>query len=160
MNYPIKFDKMKRIHFILLFLLLGSCTKYDEGPVFSIRSKIRATTGHWRIEKYYINGVDSSQTTLHGSTYNLDLFYENYGSFAYHLYDINKICTTNTIGYYCGGGSYTVDSRKNYISFLSSKVILKFSTYEIKRLKPHDEMILEMSHNGIDNRIELRKIDE
>ncbi len=39
-------------------LLLGSCKKYEEGPMVSLKSKKERVSNTWKIEKAYRNGND------------------------------------------------------------------------------------------------------
>jgi len=53
---------MKR-YFILLFLsvlLLDAC-KYEHGPFLSCRTKTQRITGVWDVDKYLVDGVDSTR---------------------------------------------------------------------------------------------------
>jgi hypothetical protein len=55
---------MKTVKIFSLALLavafvLGSCSKYEEGPAFSLRTKKARVAGTWKVEKY----VDSDGTT-------------------------------------------------------------------------------------------------
>ena len=51
---------MKNLLFILFAILLCSCKKYKEGPAISLRTKTNRITGTWKIEKLYINDIDST----------------------------------------------------------------------------------------------------
>lgn len=39
-------------------VLLASCGKYEDGPGFSLRSKVSRIDGTWAVEKYSEDGVD------------------------------------------------------------------------------------------------------
>jgi hypothetical protein len=41
-------------------LVLNSCGKYDDGPLFSIYSKTERVTGHWRFDKVVEDGVNKT----------------------------------------------------------------------------------------------------
>ena len=56
---------MKTIKFLSIALLamtfvLGSCSKYEEGPAFSLRTKKARLTGVWKIEKFVSNDGSTS----------------------------------------------------------------------------------------------------
>ena len=65
---------MKKSSILLLFIVLAmglsTCKRYPDGPWFSLRTKMARITGtdfrntkpmkHWGIEKYLVNGVDST----------------------------------------------------------------------------------------------------
>ena len=54
---------MKKIIYsltILAGLHFSSCSKYEEGPGISLRSKKSRLVGEWRIDKMYINDQDAT----------------------------------------------------------------------------------------------------
>ncbi|HBF89045.1 MAG TPA: hypothetical protein DDX39_10425 [Bacteroidales bacterium] len=54
--------KKSVIFVIAVFLLVGNgCQKYEEGPWLSLRSKENRVVGTWVVDKYHINGVDSTE---------------------------------------------------------------------------------------------------
>ena len=46
--------------FIFLAGILSTCKKYPEGPLISLRTKVQRLTGTWKVEKYLIDGADST----------------------------------------------------------------------------------------------------
>ncbi len=58
------FIMLKKLpYFFLLFLLasvLFTCKKYPEGPRISLRTKVQRLEGRWVVEKYLIDGADST----------------------------------------------------------------------------------------------------
>jgi hypothetical protein len=44
----------------IIALLLATCKKYEEGPLISLRTVKNRIYGKWKIEEYFINGVDSA----------------------------------------------------------------------------------------------------
>lgn len=54
--------KSKIVLFGLLFLILGACTKYEEGSNFSLLSAKARLVNHWDIISYEIDGVNQSIT--------------------------------------------------------------------------------------------------
>lgn len=62
---------------ILFFALIiaDSCSKYPDGPKFSLRTKKARAAGDWKIETIAKNGVDitSSYLDLVGANYRLDV---------------------------------------------------------------------------------------
>ncbi len=59
---------MKNIKIILLFIFLAgilpTCKKHPDGPTISLRTKKSRVMGHWDINKYLVNGADSTQSLL------------------------------------------------------------------------------------------------
>ena len=53
---------MKRILLILLILagIIAGCKKFEDGPCFSLRSVKNRITGTWKVDKFYIDGADST----------------------------------------------------------------------------------------------------
>ena len=51
---------MSKLIVILTILLVGvSCTKFEEGPGFSIRTKKSRLIGEWELVEYMVDGADS-----------------------------------------------------------------------------------------------------
>lgn len=44
--------------FALTIPAIQSCKKYEEGPVFSVRSRAERVANTWKVENYKINGTD------------------------------------------------------------------------------------------------------
>ena len=66
--------------FFTLVVLLSNCRKYDECKVFSLRSDTKLLTrGIWRIEKYEVNGIDSTDYILNNPNY-ADLHFDDDGT--------------------------------------------------------------------------------
>ena len=74
---------MKQLKVILIFVFLSTilctCGKYPDGPWFTLRTKMSRITGEalrnnspqkssWGINKYLVNGVDSTQALLSRTT--------------------------------------------------------------------------------------------
>jgi hypothetical protein len=56
---------MKRVlFFFLLTIVFFACNKYEEGPSFSLRTKKHRLVNTWAIDKYYVNGSDSTVAFL------------------------------------------------------------------------------------------------
>ncbi len=61
---------MKKLRILSMALLavtfvLGSCSKYEEGPALSLRTKKARLTGQWKIEKYVdADGEESEPNQL------------------------------------------------------------------------------------------------
>jgi hypothetical protein len=68
----LKINKMKKISLLLVTIAmvsLWSCGKYEEGPMFSLRSKTGRIAGTWEYEKILENDVDVTSQSTAGSTY-------------------------------------------------------------------------------------------
>ncbi|MEW6468335.1 MAG: hypothetical protein AB1458_05385 [Bacteroidota bacterium] len=65
---------MKKVVFVLgIIVIISACKKYEEGPVFSLRSKKARVDNTWKIEKYYENGVDLTAAVLSAEDITIDL---------------------------------------------------------------------------------------
>lgn len=54
--------KSKLLLFLLASFLLASCKKFEEGPIFSLRSRKARITGTWTYQTIEVNGVDVKQS--------------------------------------------------------------------------------------------------
>lgn len=53
-------------------LFISSCKKYPDGPLISLRTKQARITARWQMEKYLVNGADSTEKLNPGnSKYNI-----------------------------------------------------------------------------------------
>jgi len=70
---------MKNLLFILFAfaILLCSCKKYKEGPAISLRTKTNRITGTWKIERLYINDIDSTNEYQTKLEYKIKLSKDN-----------------------------------------------------------------------------------
>ncbi len=50
----------KCVLIIAVSLFLLSCKKYEEGPLFSFRSKTERLSNTWKVQQYFENGVDKT----------------------------------------------------------------------------------------------------
>ena len=61
--------KTRKIIILLVLAVLFSinfisCKKYEDGPTISLRSKTQRLVNSWQLEKYYLNGVESTSSLL------------------------------------------------------------------------------------------------
>jgi len=71
---------MRKLLYLMLIytVLLCACKKYKEGPAISLRSKLNRIEGTWKVEKFYINDIDST-----------DLYYQKLGCKIIFTKDMN-----------------------------------------------------------------------
>ena len=116
----------------LVILISYGCTKYDDGPAFSLRTKKARLSGEWELEEYNINGV--SQLT--GSDYNIIWEFERNGDF------------TQTLDYgsysYNYNGEWEFDDNGEELEIQTS---YGTQTWEINRLSSND-LWLEVTTNN------------
>jgi hypothetical protein len=46
--------------FFIVTIIFSSCHKFPDGPYFSLRTRKARVTGTWKVEKYYVNNIDST----------------------------------------------------------------------------------------------------
>ncbi len=70
-KFNLKFIMMKTIKLIsililssLMFTGINSCGKYQDGPALSLVSKEKRVVNSWKLEKYYWNGTDATNSLL------------------------------------------------------------------------------------------------
>jgi hypothetical protein len=72
----IKLTSMKKISLFLMavaMVSLWSCGKYEEGPMFSLRSKTGRIAGTWVYDKILQNDVDVTSQSTANSTYEMTI---------------------------------------------------------------------------------------
>lgn len=171
---------MKKVLFLILAYtaLLCSCKKYAEGPLISFRSSLNRIEGTWKVDKFYINDIDSTdlyyqklgckikftRDIFQDGSYIVQLFSCNngktlYGGWAFYHRDLDA--PYNAIEF----SGFPRDTSFNFI--IGFKIACYdtipnsiFGLYEIRRLT-NRELILEVgghSNNcGKFKRIELKK---
>jgi len=160
---------------LITFLVLTACTKYDEGPKISLRRDFKKFLGTWHIDKFYVNGFDSTASLKKEYGDSLYIKYytkykDNYYQEAYN--DIYLFKRINEVVYYFKY-YYLINSSDNFEIYnknevygiaLNSTGILGVEnhngwvTWKIKRLTKK-----EMNLEAIDNsntlfRLEMTKV--
>ena len=112
-------------------IALSSCSKYEDGPAFSLRSKKERVANTWKVEKAYDNGND---VTGSFDQYELELLSSNSATLAalYNIGDFNFEFQTS------GTWSLENSSEDLRLDFENNDAD---RTYEILRLK-EDELWL------------------
>ncbi len=137
----------------LIILGISACTKYPEGPAFSLRTKTNRVAGVWHIHKYEIDGVDSLQHM------GFETHEYVFGSSSCDRTFYGRNCTN------CAGPgsewSFSTIDKKLLINLLyipatspfsysvNSTAGITYDSWEIMRLK-NKEMILE-SYSDVSN---------
>ena len=49
-----------KLFLILICFVTFSCKKYEDGPTVSLRTKKARVVNKWKVDSYYINGVDKT----------------------------------------------------------------------------------------------------
>ncbi|MEM9984183.1 MAG: hypothetical protein AAF804_03740, partial [Bacteroidota bacterium] len=85
MKFGINSNKLLIIGLLLAFVLgLNACRKYEDGPTFSLRSKVERATNNWTAQSISRNSIDE---TLFFLSYTLDLASNGNFIWRYDLVD-------------------------------------------------------------------------
>src|SRR5262245_24156198 len=65
--------------FAIITVVIAACSKYEDGPAFSLKSKKSRLCGEWVLEAYLYNDVDqtASMDTILGADYVLEIEKDN-----------------------------------------------------------------------------------
>jgi len=75
-----------------MVFILGSCSKYDDGPYLSLYSKEKRVQGRWYFTRVKYNDVDSTESYRYNPTHTLE-FYTNpdrkalWNAFTWNIFD-------------------------------------------------------------------------
>ncbi len=131
--------KTKIIQIVTVALLatavLPSCSKYPDGPKFSLLTKKQRLTGDWTIESVTFNGND--QTALYKT-----LVGENY------VLDIEKDGKYKVSGNAPDDGTWKLGEDKDDVYFTSSKPGATEQSNKILRLKSKELWLKSTASNG------------
>lgn len=156
------FTMQKTILYMLLMIFvleLGSCKKYPDGPVISLRTKCQRITGEYQLEKYIVNSIDSTNSLSHS------VYFPQQGSYSTFQYQYKFLKEDLQLIEPYIGGSWELISKKEKLRLFpsyhdSSQVqyyeILKKGDYEILRLT-NKEFWLGSSEGGVNREIHLKK---
>ncbi|PHR49860.1 MAG: hypothetical protein COA32_01625 [Fluviicola sp.] len=113
---------------IVTVLNFSSCSKYEDGPMFSLRTKKARLTGEWEV-------VRIGNETFPQDGYSVEMEFEKDGDFRYtYSYDTYS---------YSYNGEWEFSSDKEEVDIIIDNQV---ETFEILRLK-NDELWLEASDN-------------
>jgi len=171
---------MKKLFNLLIFfaVFFSACNKFEEGPAISLRSKLSRIEGTWKVEKFYVNDVDS--TDLYYQVFGCEIKFTNEvlinGKYVVQLISCNNGKTLNGNWRFRHRDSsapynavefsgFPIDTSFNFIIGMKSMCYDTvpnsiWGLYEIRRLT-NRELILERGRwNNLCNkikRIELKK---
>ncbi len=58
---------MKKVAILVLMaivVIIPGCKKYEDGPMLSFRSKMHRVVNSWRLDAYYLNGVEATSSLI------------------------------------------------------------------------------------------------
>lgn len=116
-------------------ITLPSCSKYQDGPKFTLLTKKARLEGPWEIESVSSNGTDvtSSYKALVGQNYELEI--EKDGNYTSSGIDADK-------------GTWTLGEDKDDIRFLSNDPGSKEDSYRILRLTSKELWMRQTTSSG------------
>ena len=143
--------------------MLTTCNKYEDGPFISLRSAKKRVIGEYELEKYFVDGADSSSVIQslindYGYTYHFGDYFDRNTSIATY-------CNNNDSCKRFFGSWYFIDSAKKmriYGNPGASGWTFPFQTYEKKewqilRLK-RKEMWIAADIDGKNYELRFNKI--
>ena len=141
--------------FFLSSLIIFSCKKYPDGPLFSVRAPSQRIIGAWKLKSYMINGTDSinifsNYNIIPGVDFKDPVINDTFSYLIRGGMDTN-IYVTNI-------GLYELKNKKNELVLTSTKIVNQLNldgplmsstavTYKILRLKKK-ELWLQTDYNG------------
>lgn len=131
MTYFAIFVKMKHFYKILLLILcisITSCKKYEDGPAFSLMSKKARLSNIWKVDTYYLNGVDKTTQYRQKVTREKLVIYQS-GNFEFS--ELSSWIWS--VPYTTGVWKFIND--KEGLEMTSDNSTVKTKTYKILRLK-------------------------
>lgn len=150
---------------LLLIVFLISCKKYDEGPWISFNSKDKRLIGTWEVEKFTVNGYDS---THYFRKYDSPIFAIVESGIYISLEDVLTAPNNPRKGL---SGYWIFEDKKRELKWIFSNQgtqqetwidmgplgVNRTSFWEIKRLKMED-LFLETNYDNVHYRIEFTRI--
>jgi hypothetical protein len=130
---------------VALVLLSGvSCSRYEEGPNFSMRSKFQRACNVWVIDKVFKEGNDI--------TTDFTSYYRNYQLNIFDTKTYTKSWTTNVAILYDEAGTWKLTDAKTKLYFGNTR-----GDYEYKILRLANlQLWVEYEENGSTYQLQLR----
>jgi len=116
--------------FSILFLFVGGCKKYPDGPVLSLRTRKHRLCENWKRVKEYENGTDITPQVM-PIIYSESRNIFTDGSFSYNL------VTNNGTVSYSGSWSFSTDQTIVFFSYYAGATPVN-DAFLILRLKEGD----------------------
>ena len=155
------------LSFICLIAFVSSCSKYDDGPAFSLLTKTQRVTGTWTLTKVIVNGEEMSPDDTYTNTY--DWYCSNTG--MYYSYDLIESDSYETTWEFDKDGDFshleystsnyqTLDSFScvNYQAYISNNITnATNSTYADWEFSS-DKLELEIDYGGTSQDFEITRL--
>lgn len=149
---------------VIVIMINTSCKKYDEGPWISLRSKENRMDGVWNINKYMVNGYDSTSyfNKYEEATFRFNIDWSGQLSIycTDHHINPNPRMSLSSRWYWDNNKQDILieiyDSNDGVEPPFSPLAVDNTCDWEIKKLKKK-EFYLETTDNGIHYRLELKR---
>ena len=120
---------------LLATAFVASCSKYEDGPKISLRTKKARLSNTWKLELYTINGQDKTQEFLAIAGQNYRLRIEKDGKYS-------------TEGNFPDQGTWELGEDKDDIRLKSNDPNTEEQSYRILRLKNDETWVKQTQSNG------------
>lgn len=129
----------KLIPVFLVLLITASCTKYEDGPMLSLRTRKARIINEWKISKYLEDGVDNT-ATFNNTRPNYTVVFEKNGN-----YSISITSGSSTIS---ETGTWELSESKSFVLRYETSPQTETHSNEITRLKHKELNIKYHDTNG------------
>ncbi len=161
--------KSLKIFFLYVIIFVSDC-KYEDGPLISFRSKAQRITALWKVEEYYVDGIDSTQLYNDSCGCYLDFAFSkpDYWKYFFWMYYCLKIDTTDKAG--LPFGNWEIIDKKEILEILLDTSSFRYKTgfgpfnesdlkFEIIKLT-YNKLWLKTNHDNKKYIIKLNKIKD
>ena len=158
---------------LLILTLFLWCKKYDEGPLFSLRSKYKRLPGSYEVEYLFVGGYDSTAAFKNQSCYGTLLFSSlsetlTEGVIRYFAFDRDSIypCSSDGNGYLIDRKEKlalqrTVSADPNIHGVTPVGPFLIVGRVEWKIIKlTNKQLWLETTYGGNSSWVHLKKVSD
>jgi len=155
------------LSFICLIAFVSSCSKYDDGPAFSLLTKTQRVTGTWDLKKVIVNGEEMSPDDTYTNTY--DAYCSNTG--MYYSYDLIESDSYETTWEFDKDGDFshleystsnyqTLDSFScvNYQAYISNNITNSTNSTYADWEFSSDKLELEIDFGGTSQDFEIARL--
>lgn len=124
----VKMNYFYKITFLILCISIISCKKYEDGPAFSLMSKKARVSNIWKVDTYYLNGVDKTTEYRQLITREKLVIYQS-GNFEYSELSNWIWAVPNYTG------TWKFVNNKSDLEMTPDNIAVKTKTCKILRLK-------------------------
>ena len=158
------------LSFICLIAFVSSCSKYDDGPAFSLLTKTQRVTGTWTLTKVIVNGEEISPDDTYTYTGNYTC-YSPTGGWTEHTYDLIESDSYEITWEFEKDGDFshleystsnfqTLDSFScvNYQAYISNNITNSTNSTYADWEFSSDKLELEIDYGGTSQDFEIARL--